>query len=84
MAADQGHAGGQYNLEEFYYNWIGVNKTFVDAVKWYLMAADQGHAGGQCDVADCYYSSIGVSEDYTEANGIAWLRNNVILLVNAV
>jgi hypothetical protein len=41
-AADQGLAGGQFNLGVLYGNGQGVPKDFVQAYLWFSLAAKQG------------------------------------------
>ena len=46
-AAEQGHAGAQFNLGYCYMNGIGVAKDGAEAVKWYRKAARQGDEDAQ-------------------------------------
>lgn len=41
--AAQGQAEVQYNLGAIHDNYIGVNKDYKEALKWYCLAADQGY-----------------------------------------
>ena len=54
-AADQGHAGAQYNLGIMHDKGRGVAQSDVEAVRWWKKAADQGHADAQ--------SKLGILED---------------------
>ena len=49
LAADEGDAGGQYNLAQMYaqVQGTGVSQDDTEAVRLYCLAADQGLAGGQ-------------------------------------
>jgi TPR repeat protein len=42
-AAEQNHAGAQFNLGEMYKEGRGVPLDEKEAEKWYQTAADQGH-----------------------------------------
>ena len=44
-AADQGHAGAQYNLGAMHAFGQGVPMDYAAAAKWWKLAADQGDAG---------------------------------------
>ena len=46
-AADQNHAGAQFNLGLVYANGWGVQTDETEAMTWYRRAADQGHANAQ-------------------------------------
>ena len=70
--AKQGDAAAQYNLGVCYYNGIGVEKDYVEAVKWYRKAADQGRARAQSTLGVRYANGEGVEKDYVEA--VKWFR----------
>ena len=70
--AEQGHAGGQFNLGLLYANGEGVPQDYAEAMKWYRLAAEQGHAGGQLNLAFMYANGQGVPQDYAEA--ARWYR----------
>jgi hypothetical protein len=55
LAADQGHADGQFSLGVCHRDGTGVEKDDREAVKWFRLAADQGHAGQLLlsDVVEC-------------------------------
>ena len=44
LAAEQGHAGAQYNLGVCYTKGYGVTQNYIEAVKYFRLAAEQGHA----------------------------------------
>jgi TPR repeat protein len=48
LAAEQGHAGAQFNLGIMFANGRGVGQDDAEAARWYRLAAEQGHA----DAAD--------------------------------
>ena len=70
--AKQGDAAAQYNLGVCYYNGIGVEKDYVEAVKWYRKAAEQGRARAQSTLGVRYANGEGVEKDYVEA--VKWYR----------
>ena len=70
--ANQGHAGGQFNLGVMYENGKGVPQNYAEAVKWYRLAADQGHAGAQTNLGGMYVNGWGVPQNYAE--GLRWSR----------
>ncbi len=71
-AAEQGHAGAQYNLGVCYKSGRGVTQDYNEAVRWYRKAAEQGQAGAQCNLGVCYRNGQGVTQDYNEA--VRWYR----------
>ena len=66
-AADQGDAGGQYNLGVCYRDGEGVTKDLAEAVKWFRKAADQGDAEAQAKLGYAYCHGSGVVKDEIEA-----------------
>ena len=66
-AAEQGHAGAQYNLGVMYDEGEGVPQDYAEAAKWYRRAAEQGHAAAQNNLGVMYRSSHGVPQDHREA-----------------
>lgn len=66
QAAEKGYAGAQYVIATFYYDGIGVKKSFWKAVEWYELAADQGHAQAQ------YNLGIIRNLDKSTAEGRNW------------
>ena len=67
LAAEQGHAGAQYDLGLIYDNGEGVVQDQDAALKWYRMAADQGHAWAQSNLGIKYAEGQGVPQDYVRA-----------------
>ena len=64
-AAEQGHAGAQYNLGLKYARGEGVPKDDAEAVSWYRKAAEQGHAGAQFNLGLMYARGEGVCHGTT-------------------
>ncbi len=60
IAAEKGHADGQYNLALCYYDGDGVLQNRTEAVRWYMSAAEKGHAEAQCNLGVCYLKGTGV------------------------
>ena len=67
LAAEQGHAGAQYNLGVCYTKGYGVTQNNNEAVRYYRLAAEQGHAGAQYNLGLCYFNGYGVTQNYIEA-----------------
>ena len=72
MAAEQGHAGAQFNLGLMYAEGRGVPEDHAAAADWYRMAAEQGHAGAQTNLGVMYAEGQGVAKDDVEAT--RWFR----------
>lgn len=69
--AEQGDAGAQYEIGEWYNNEFNNAKMSEEnAAKWYRKAAEQGHLMAISKLGDCYYYGKGVKQDYKEA--IKW------------
>jgi len=82
-AAEQGHAGAQYNLGVMYLNGQGVRQDHAEAARWFRKAAEQGHAGAQCILGGMYEYGRGLKQDHAEA--ARWYRKAAEQgLVNAV
>jgi len=69
--AEQGDVEAQYNLGNCYYDGDGVEKDYVQAVRWFIKAATQGYTKAQFDLSACYYNGEGVKRDYVQA--VRWL-----------
>ena len=70
--AEKGDAVAQFNLGACYNKGQGVERDYVEAVKWYRKAAEQGEAKAQSDLGTCYKNGQGVEKDYAEA--VKWYR----------
>jgi len=71
-AAEQGDAKAQYTLGNTYQDGDGVEKDFVEAMKWFRKAAEQGFAGAQNNLGNAYQLGTGVPKDSVEA--VKWFR----------
>lgn len=70
--AEQGNVKAQYALGRLYEKGRGVDRDFVEALKWYRKAAEKGHADSQYRLAVGYGYGLGVVKD--EAVATEWLR----------
>ena len=66
------NANAQYALGYGYYNGLGVQTDYKQAVYWYKKAAEQGNASAQKQLGDCYYNGLGVQTDYEQA--VDWYK----------
>ena len=71
-AAEQGHAGAQYNLGIMYVQGRGVAQNDATAVSWYRKAAEQGHARAQYGHGIMYAKGRGVAR--SDATAVSWYR----------
>lgn len=58
--------------EDFHFGRNGVEKDYVEAVKWYQKAADRGNAKGEVSLGLMYENGYGVEKDYGEA--VKWYQ----------
>jgi len=65
--AEARDADAQFNLGVMYYQGLGVEQDFKEAVKWYQKAADQGFATAQSNLGFMYRQGQGVEQDFKEA-----------------
>jgi len=65
-AAEQGHAGAQFNIGDMYRQGQGV-KDLTEAVRRYRKAASQGNANAQVSIGLMYVEGLGVKKDSAEA-----------------
>ena len=72
-AAERGDAKAQYKLGRCYAKGLGVDKNWVEAVKWYRMAAEQGDAKAQYKLGRCYALGVGVDK-YDMVEAAKWYR----------
>ncbi len=70
--AEKGDARAQNIVGVCYDNGRGVEKSYVEAVKWYRKAAEQNHAEAQFNLAVRHDFGRGVKQDYVEA--AKWYR----------
>ena len=55
-----------------YYNGVGVDQDYEEAVKWFRKAAKQGNGNAQCNLGDAYVDGEGVDQNHKEA--IRWFQ----------
>jgi TPR repeat protein len=67
LAAEQGDADAQCNLEQMYEKGEGVPQDYVEAIKWCKLAAGQGHAGAQYNLGAAHGNGEGVPQDFAKA-----------------
>ena len=70
--ADQNNATAQALMGILYSTGRGVQQSYVEAAKWYLLAANQGQADAQYNLGNLYGNGQGVPQNYTEA--MKWYR----------
>jgi TPR repeat protein/nucleoid-associated protein YgaU len=68
LAADKGHAPGQFNLGLAYELGRGVAADEQQALRHYLRAAEQGFPAAQFNVGNMYATGRGAKQDMFEAN----------------
>ena len=75
-AAEQGHAGAQYELGGAYLEGRGREEgaDVAKAVCWYRKAAEQGHAEARYELGRGYREGWGVGEDADVAQAECWYR----------
>jgi TPR repeat protein len=63
LAANQEHAGAQYNLGNAYASGgKGVAQSYSKAIELYTLAANQGYVDAQFNVGNGYYQGKGVAQ----------------------
>ncbi len=62
----------EYDVAERYFNGIGTEKDYEQAVYWYRHAAEQGSARAQYALGRCYYHGKGVEK--SEAQARQWIQ----------
>ena len=65
--AKNNDVNAQYEVGDAYYNGEGVEKDYIEAVKWWRLAAEQGHEGAIYNLAVAYVCGYGVDMNYSEA-----------------
>ena len=70
-AAEQNHAGAQFNLGHMHEHGSGIPKHLKEALRWYDKAARQGAADAQANLGLMYLQGKGVKTDRVMA--YAWL-----------
>ena len=69
--ANEGAAGAQFILAEFYSDGSGVPKDSGEAARWYRKSAAQGYGEAQLKLGIVYLQGTGVAADPVE--GLAWV-----------
>lgn len=72
IAAERGDATAMHNLGYCYYNGVGVERNYAEAVGWYRKAVELGNAMAMGNLGVCYHTGKGVEQNYAEAVG--WYR----------
>ena len=72
LAAEQGHARGQYHLGWMYQEGRGVPRDDKLAVQWFRKAAEQGHVLSQVALGWMYAVGRGVPQD--DRLAVKWFR----------
>ncbi len=67
LAAEQGHAGGQFNLGLMHWLGVGAPHDYAEAVTWFRRAADQGDEKAQFALGLSYLHGQGVAQDLVAA-----------------
>jgi len=68
IAANNGHAGAQFNLGRSYETGDGVKDIdYKEAARWYQRSADQGYMESQCNLGLLYCKGRGVEQSYNVA-----------------
>ena len=65
--AEKGDVHAQFKLGVSYYKGDGVEKNYVEAVKWFRKAAEQGDIVAQYNLGLCCYEGDGMERTYAEA-----------------
>jgi TPR repeat protein len=67
LAATNNDVTAQYYLGRIYWDGIGVDQNYDEAVKFIRLAAEQGLAAAQNSLGWAYYKGLGMPEDSGEA-----------------
>ena len=65
--AEAGNAEAQKYLGVMYLHGWGVEQSYEEAVKWYLLAVEAGNTGAQYNLGWMYLHGWGVEQNYKEA-----------------
>ena len=85
-AAEQGNPTAQFNLGFMYFEGLGVEKNYQEAINWYRKAAEAGNADAQLNLGIIYDKGQGAERNDQEAagwyikaaeQGIAAAQNNL-------
>ena len=70
--AQEGNASAQYNIGTMYYEGLGVDENFDEALIWFQRSADQGYARAQSRLGFLYAYGNKVPQDYALA--VKWFQ----------
>ena len=70
--AKEGNATAQYNIGTMYYEGLGVDDNFDEALIWFRRSADQGYARAQSRLGFIYADGDEVPQDYALA--VKWFQ----------
>jgi hypothetical protein len=70
--AEQGEADSQYVLAQRYFQGLGIQQDYSEALIWLRLSADQGYTRALSAVAPLYYHGEGVPKSFAEA--ARWYR----------
>jgi len=73
-AAEQGHAGAQYNMGLMRLNGRGIGKDLRKAARWFYLSAEQEYARAQYNLGLMYARGDGVERDHRKA--VRWLARS--------
>ena len=65
--AENGDAEAQFLLESMFEGGLGVEQSYVEAIKWYGRAAGRGYAPAQNNLAYLYLRGWGVANEPIQA-----------------
>jgi TPR repeat protein len=65
--AEQGDAGAQASLAQYYKTGTGTDRSLADAVMWFSRSSAQGNAAGHFGLGRMYYRGQGVEQDYVKS-----------------
>jgi len=65
--AEDGDLVAQFMLAKLYYYGFGIERNYMEAIKWFQAAADQGHASAQFLLGEAYERGRGLKRDYMQA-----------------
>ena len=79
-AANDGHAGAQYNLAAFYLEGKQVPQDYNKAIELFEQAANQGLKDAQFNLATMYHQGVGIPKDEQKAEYWAKVYKDIIKL----
>jgi len=70
--AEWGDRDAQKLVGNIYFDGIGINKSYKDALKWYTMAAEKGDTDAMTQIGNLYDMGQEIPQDYKLA--LAWFQ----------